>query len=118
MPEPGKANLFKSWVQWVAIVLLVGMTVIPAACFLAAFLVGRAYPIGASGLIKSMVDTGILSIAISCLLIFVWCSFIAPPVVAGNLKHMRWRDSPVSARRYLGLAPFAPAITLALIGFT
>jgi predicted RNA-binding Zn-ribbon protein involved in translation (DUF1610 family) len=120
MAEPGKANLWASWVRWVSL----GFTV--------CILLGVALPIGAALLFQVLAAAAPLGIsyawltrvlpvlAIALLLVgiaggIIWSSFIAPPLMAGGMRHLRWRDRPDKLRKKLMFSPMSPAVGVAAI---
>ncbi|MEM9252881.1 MAG: hypothetical protein AAGB29_11080 [Planctomycetota bacterium] len=113
MPEPGKANLWKSWVRWVTIGL--------AACFvLSIFLMPvAAMLIQVTGAPPTLIDE-IVGFAITLFLAAgvagtIWSYFVAPPLRAGDLRHLRWQDTPRKLGASLAIAPMVPAIICAAV---
>ncbi|MEM9252880.1 MAG: hypothetical protein AAGB29_11075 [Planctomycetota bacterium] len=115
MPEPGKANLWKSWVRWVSI----GFTL----CILLSIVVPTGYGllIGYGHATGALAEV-LLPLATVALLGFgvlggiVWSVFVAPIVIAGDLRHQRWKDRPKKLHDRLAFGPMTPAAIAGAIG--
>lgn len=112
MTEPGKANLWKSWIRWVSM----GFTL----CIALSILLPVGFGIAARGLgnASALATLAQAFVPIATVTLFVtgvvggiaWSSFVAPPLMAGHLRHLRWRDRPKKLHDRLAFAPMSPAV--------
>ncbi|MEM1210142.1 MAG: hypothetical protein AAGI54_12825 [Planctomycetota bacterium] len=112
MSEPGEANLWKSWVRWVSMAFascIVLSIVVPMGIGIAVNLAGLQHVVDA----RLRVVLLAIAFPVFCVGFFggiVFSSFVAPPVIAGHLRHQRWRDRPKKLHDSLAFAPLSPAV--------
>ncbi|MEM6333338.1 MAG: hypothetical protein AAF823_08385 [Planctomycetota bacterium] len=108
MSEPGKANLWKSWVRWVSLsfsaAALGGLLLIWLAGAVALTVWGSEPMAGV------VLGLGMLLFVLLLLGGVVWSCFVRPPLQAGDVRHMRWKDRPKKLMNSLMFAPISLAL--------